>query len=74
MTTASAGISSNASPLQVLARRCPVMSKAMAVQSARMATGSVRGSKARLHTSGFQCASVAEVPKSDPHGRIDLYI
>ena len=55
------------SNLQVLARRCPVMGKAMAVQSARTGNvalngvfGGVRayGGKAKLHTSRAQHATV----------------
>ena len=56
------------SNLQVLARRCPVMGKAMAVQSARSALtgpGGVFGgaraykSKANLHTTRAHQATVA---------------
>ena len=56
------------SNLQVLARRCPVMGKAMAVQSAKNVNhplngvfGGVRayGGKAKIHTSRAQHAQVA---------------
>ena len=55
------------SNLQLLARRCPVMGKAMAVQSAKMGDhglagvfGGVRayGGKAKLHTTRTQYATV----------------
>ncbi len=55
------------SNLQVLARRCPIMGKAMAVQSARAgnsalagAFGGVRayGGKAKLHTTRAREATV----------------
>lgn len=56
------------SNLQVLARRCPVMGKAMAVQTAKSGKcglngvfGGVRayGGKAKIHTSRAHQASVA---------------
>ena len=57
------------SNLQVLARRCPVMGKAMAVQSAKTGQcglngvfgGSMRAysGKAKIHTTGKSHASVA---------------
>lgn len=56
------------SNLQVLGRRCPVMGKAMAIQSAKTghcalagAFGGVRayGGKAKLHTSRVRQAAVA---------------
>ena len=56
------------SNLQVLARRCPVMGKAMAVQSAKTSNnplngvfGGVRayGGKAKIHTSRARQAQVA---------------
>jgi len=65
------------SNLQVLARRCPVMGKAMAVQSAKTGNcglngvfGGVReyGGKAKIHTSRAHQASVAPDvvrPKND---------
>ena len=69
------------SNLQVLARRCPVMGKAMAVQTAKAGHcglggvfGGARayggyGGKAKLHTSGAQQASVApDVVRSDNEG------
>lgn len=56
------------SNLQVLARRCPVMGKAMAVQTAKTGTNPLNGvfggaraygGKAKIHTSRAQQASVA---------------
>ena len=56
------------SNLQVLARRCPVMGKAMAVQSANHGQCNLNGvfggsraygGKAKIHTTGKQHASVA---------------
>lgn len=48
------------SNLQTLARRCPVMNKALAVQSARLATSKRFPAAARraYHTTGGQGASV----------------
>jgi 5-aminolevulinate synthase len=57
------------SKLQVLARRCPVMGKAMAVQSARMRhaamstyTGPAKTPKANLHTSRPHEAQAVDAP------------
>ena len=56
------------SKLQVLANRCPVMGKAMAVQTSKVGMNKLGGvfggsrayrSKAGLHTSGFRQATVA---------------
>ena len=56
------------SKLQVLANRCPVMGKAMAVQTSKVGMSKLSGvfggtrayrSKAGLHTSGFRQATVA---------------
>ena len=55
------------SKLQVLANRCPVMGKAMAVQTSKVSVAKLGGvfggtrayrSKAGLHTSGFRRATV----------------
>ena len=66
------------SNLQVLARRCPVMGKAMNTQAAKTGThplsgvfGGVRayGGKAKIHTSRPQNASVAsDMLRDEPHG------
>ena len=66
------------SNLQVLARRCPVMGKAMTVQAAKTGTtplsgafGGARayGGKAKIHTSRAQKASVAsDMLRNEPHG------
>lgn len=66
------------SNLQVLARRCPVMGKAINVQAAKTGTtplngvfGGVRayGGKAKIHTSRHQKASVAsDVLRDQSHG------
>lgn len=66
------------SNLQVLARRCPVMGKAMNAQAAKTGTnplngvfGGVRayGGKAKIHTSSPQKASVApDTVRGEPHG------
>lgn len=66
------------SNLQVLGRRCPVMGKAMAVQSAKTghcalngAFGGSRayGGKAKIHTSRSHQASVApDVVKREENG------
>ena len=57
------------SNLQVLARRCPVMGKAMAVQTARTGMAGLGGvyggsmayhSKAHLHTTGSRNATPSE--------------
>ncbi|QPH01557.1 5-aminolevulinate synthase, mitochondrial [Epichloe festucae Fl1] len=59
------------SKLQVLGHRCPVMGKAMAVQSARAGavatglrafSGQPKTGKARIHTSGLQEARTADGP------------
>ena len=64
------------SNLQVLARRCPVMGKALAVQSARtgvMALSGVYGgtkahhSKAGLHTTRSQQAQPSEAEREKEH-------
>ena len=56
------------SNLQILARRCPVMGKAIAIQSAKRGSGGLNcalggtrsyGGKAKFHTSRVQRASVA---------------
>ena len=67
------------SNLQVLARRCPVMGKAMAVQSAKTGQcglngvfGGTRayGGKAKIHTTGKQHASVASnMMRREQNGR-----
>lgn len=67
------------SNLQVLARRCPVMGKALAVQSAKNGNsalggvyGGVRayGGKAKLHTTRAQHATVgSDVIRPQKHGR-----
>ena len=67
------------SNLQVLARRCPVMGKAMSTQAARTGTnplngvfGGVRayGGKAKIHTSRPQKASLAsDMLRDKSHGR-----
>ena len=72
------------SNLQVLARRCPVMGKAMNAQSAKNGTiplngvfGGVRayGGKAKIHTSRPQKASVASDRLMDePHGTLSYSI
>lgn len=66
------------SNLQVLARRCPVMGKAMNAQAAKNGTnplngvfGGVRayGGKAKIHTSRPQKASVApDTLRGEQHG------
>lgn len=60
------------SNLQVIARRCPIMSKALAVQSSRLAGGFVapgRGGKRGLHTTAMRQASVrTEVNKKAERG------
>ena len=66
------------SNLQLLARRCPVMGKAMNAQAAKNGTnpltgvyGGVRayGGKAKIHTSRPQKASVAsDMLQDKPHG------
>ena len=71
------------SNLQVLARRCPVMGKAMKVQAAKTGTnplsgvfGGVRayGGKAKIHTSRPQKASVAsEMMRNEPRGTLSSY-
>ena len=68
------------SNLQVLARRCPVMGKAMAVQSAKTGQcglngvfGGTRayGGKAKIHTTGVPHANVApNLLRRDEHGEI----
>ena len=64
------------SNLQVLARRCPVMGKALAVQSARTGTMGLSGayggtkahhSKAGLHTTRAQQARPSEVEHKKEH-------
>lgn len=64
------------SNLQVLARRCPVMGKALAVQSARTGVTSFGGasagirpyhSKASLHTTRAQQARPSEIARKDEH-------
>lgn len=67
------------SNLQVLARRCPVMGKAMNAQAAKTGTnplsgvfGGARayGRKAKIHTSSPQKASVAsDMLRDESHGR-----
>lgn len=71
------------SNLQVLARRCPVMGKAMAVQSAKTGQCSLNGvfggtraygGKARMHTTGQHHATVApNVMRREQNGK-DLLI
>ena len=66
------------SNLQVLARRCPIMGKAMAVQSAKASHcplngvfGGTRayGGKAKIHTTGAQHADVAaNILRRNEHG------
>ena len=66
------------SNLQMLARRCPVMGKAMAVQAAKTGNcglkgvfGSTRayGGKAKIHTTRAQHANVADATmKQEPRG------
>ena len=66
------------SNLQVLARRCPVMGKAMAVQKAKSGTCSLNGvfggtsahgSKAKYHTSrANQAAVVPNVVRREDNG------
>ncbi len=66
------------SNLQVLARRCPVMGKAMNAQAAKSGSnplngvfGGVRayGGKAKIHTSRSQKASVtSDMLRDEPHG------
>ena len=66
------------SNLQVLARRCPVMSKAMAVQAAKTGPNGLGGvfggtraysGKARMHTTGKYNANVAaEILRREEHG------
>ena len=66
------------SNLQVLARRCPVMGKAMTVQAAKTGTNPLNGvfggvrayrGKAKIHTSRAQKASVAsDMLRDEPHG------
>jgi len=66
------------SNLQVLGRRCPVMGKAMAIQSAKAgrcaldgAFGGVRayGGKTKIHTSRARQAAVApDVVRRETHG------
>lgn len=58
------------SRLQLFAHRCPVMGKALAVQSARSGglralSGRVRPAKARLHTSRVHEAMAVEGPVLD---------
>ena len=69
------------SNLQVLARRCPVMGKAMAVQTAKTRNGGLNGvyggvraygGKAKIHTSRAQHASVApDVLRRDDNGMLN---
>lgn len=66
------------SNLQVLARRCPVMGKAMAVQRAKTGQCSLNGvfggtraygGKARIHTTGKHHATVApDVARREQNG------
>ena len=66
------------SNLQVLARRCPVMGKAIAVQSAKGGHGTLNGvfggtraygGKAKIHTSRVHHASVApDLVRNDNDG------
>ena len=68
------------SNLQVLARRCPVMGKAIKVQATKTGTiplngvfGGARayGGKAKIHTSRPQKASVAsDMLRDKPHGTL----
>ena len=68
------------SNLQVLARRCPVMGKAMAVQAAKTGNcglngvfGGTRayGGKAKIHTTRTQHASVAaDMLRRNDQGRM----
>ena len=68
------------SNLQLLARRCPVMGKALNIQAAKNGTnplngvfGGVRayGGKAKIHTSRPQKASVApDMPRDESHGEL----
>ncbi|KAL2271665.1 hypothetical protein VTJ83DRAFT_1036 [Remersonia thermophila] len=74
------------SKLQVLARRCPVMGKAMAVQSARMRhaagfpsaaamstfNGPAKTAKAKLHTSRPQEAQAVDAPVYTPREKVPL--
>lgn len=70
------------SNLQVLARRCPVMGKALTVQSARNGNNALNGGgtraytsgKAKLHTSRPNKASVEpEVIRRGNNGTIYLF-
>ena len=68
------------SNLQVIARRCPVMSKALAVQSARMRTAGFStaapgaaslksaGAKAKIHTTAEKKANVETVYRKGERG------
>ncbi|MCJ1308180.1 mitochondrial 5-aminolevulinate synthase [Agyrium rufum] len=67
------------SKLQVLARRCPIMGKAMAVQTSQLGMSGLNGvfggtrayrSRANLHTSGHKRATVGtELPRSRDNGK-----
>ncbi len=69
--------------LQVLARRCPIMGKAMAVQSARTNNTALTGvfggvraysGKAKLHTTRAREATVgAGVLRRPDDGMIEIY-
>ena len=68
------------SKLQILANRCPVMGKAMAVQTSKIGINRLGGvlggtrayrSKAGLHTSGFRQATVgAELLRRRDNGKM----
>lgn len=64
------------SKLQVLGHRCPVMGKAMAVQSAglRAFSGQPKAGKARIHTSGLQEARTVDGPiiEARENGSLDM--
>lgn len=71
------------SNLQALARRCPVMGKAMAVQSAKTGKPGLGGvfggaraynSKAKLHTTRVQQATVGSDVISPAKNGIALYV
>ncbi|KAI1822937.1 pyridoxal phosphate-dependent transferase [Xylaria intraflava] len=60
------------SKLQLLGQRCPVMGKALAIQSAHHAVSGVRAmsghsSKAKIHTSRAKEARAVEAPMFAPH-------
>lgn len=60
------------SNLQVLAKRCPVMGKALTVQTARLAGtfgGRAYNSKAKLHTTRAREATIASEVLQRPTGK-----